>query len=71
VVLAFRDNQFANPEGLIGFIREQGPYAKIRNDKNGQRLVILEEWDTPEDRLKGTAAILRRLAKIATQAKAA
>lgn len=71
VVLAFRDNQFANPEGLIGFIREHGPYAKIRNDKNGQRLVILEEWDTPEERLKGTATILRRLAKIAGQAKAA
>ena len=71
VVLAFRDNLFANPEGLIGFIREHGAFAKIRNDKNGQRLVILEEWDTPEERLKGTAAILRRLARIAGQAKAA
>ena len=71
VVLAFRDNQFANPEGLIGFIREYGPDAKIRNDKNGQRLVLLDDWETPEARLKGTAAILRRLAKIAGQAKAA
>ena len=41
VVLSFRDNQFANPEGLIAFIREQGADAKIRNDKNGQRLVLL------------------------------
>jgi transcription-repair coupling factor (superfamily II helicase) len=56
---------------LIGFIREYGPDAKIRNDKNGQRLVLLDDWETPEERLKGTAAILRRLAKIAGQAKAA
>jgi transcription-repair coupling factor (superfamily II helicase) len=71
VVLAFRDNQFANPEGLIGFIHEQGASAKIRNDKHGQRLVLLEEWETPEERLKGTAKLLRRLAKIARLAKAA
>ena len=71
VVLAFRDNQFNNPEGLIGFIREQGASAKIRNDKSGQKLVLLEDWDTPEERLKGTAKILRRLARIAGQAKAA
>jgi transcription-repair coupling factor (superfamily II helicase) len=71
VVLSFRDNQFANPEGLIGFIREQGPQARIRNDKSGQKLVFLDEWDKSEQRLKGTTAILRRLATIAEQAKAA
>ncbi|MDI3471511.1 MAG: Transcription-repair coupling factor [Pseudolabrys sp.] len=71
VVLSFRDNQFANPEGLIAFIRERGSEARIRNDKTGQKLVFLEDWDTPQERLKGTAAILRRLATIAGQAKAA
>jgi transcription-repair coupling factor (superfamily II helicase) len=71
VVLSFRDNQFANPEGLIAFIRERGSDARIRNDKSGQKLVFLEDWDTPQQRLKGTAAILRRLATIAAQAKAA
>jgi transcription-repair coupling factor (superfamily II helicase) len=71
VVLSFRDNQFANPEGLIAFIRERGSDARIRNDKSGQKLVFLEEWDTPQERLKGTAAILRRLATIAGRAKAA
>jgi transcription-repair coupling factor (superfamily II helicase) len=71
VVLSFRDNIFANPEGLIGYIRERGAAARIRNEKSGQRLVFLDEWDRPEQRLKGTTAILRKLAAIAEQAKAA
>ncbi len=71
VVLSFRDNIFANPDGLIAFIREQGSAARIRNEKTGQKLVFLDEWDKPEERLKGTTAILRRLASIAEQAKAA
>ncbi len=71
VVMSFRDNIFNNPEGLIGFIREQGAFARIRNDKSGQKLVVLDEWEGAEERLKGTTDILRRLAKIAEQAKAA
>jgi len=74
VVLAFRDNIFANPEGLIAFIREQGSGVRMRNDpKNtkGQQLVFFEDWPRPLDRLKGTTAVLRRLATIAEQAKAA
>jgi len=74
IVLSFRDNVFANPEGLIAFIREQGSGVRMRADpKNpkGQQLVFFDEWPRPEDRLKGTAAVLRRLASIAEQAKAA
>jgi transcription-repair coupling factor (superfamily II helicase) len=74
IVLSFRDNIFANPEGLIAFIREQGSGVRMRADpKNpkGQQLVFFEEWSRPEDRLKGTAAVLRWLANIAEQAKAA
>jgi transcription-repair coupling factor (superfamily II helicase) len=74
IVLSFRDNVFANPEGLIAFIREQGSSVRMRTDpKNpkGQQLVFFDEWPRPEDRLKGTAAVLRRLAAIAEQAKAA
>jgi transcription-repair coupling factor (superfamily II helicase) len=67
-VLSFRDNVFANPEGLIAFIREQGRAARVRPD---QKLVLFEEWGRPEDRLKGTAAVLRQLVRIAEQAKAA
>jgi transcription-repair coupling factor (superfamily II helicase) len=66
VVLSFRDNVFANPEGLIGYIREQG--ARVRPD---QSVVVFADWPQPEQRLKGTAAILRRLVSIAAPAKAA
>ncbi|MBI1205321.1 MAG: transcription-repair coupling factor [Rhodopseudomonas sp.] len=71
VVLSFRDNHFANPDGLFGFIREQGASVKMRNDKSGQKLVILDDWEKPEERLKGATAVVRRLAKIAERAKAA
>jgi transcription-repair coupling factor (superfamily II helicase) len=70
-VLSFRDNIFVNPDGLFTFIREQGSMVKMRNDKSGQKLVFLDEWDKPEQRLKGTLAIVRRLASIANRAKAA
>jgi transcription-repair coupling factor (superfamily II helicase) len=74
VVLAFRDNIFPNPEGLIGYIREQGSGVRMRNDpKNAkaQQLVFFEDWERPVERLKGTAAILRELVSIAERAKAA
>jgi transcription-repair coupling factor (superfamily II helicase) len=74
IVLAFRDNVFANPDGLIAFIREQGSGVRMRNDpKNpkGQQLVFFDDWPRPQDRLKGSTAVLRKLASIAEQAKAA
>jgi transcription-repair coupling factor (superfamily II helicase) len=67
-VVSFRDDRFANPEGLIAFIREQGRQAKVRPD---MKLVLFADWEAPEDRLKGTAQILRRLVTIAERAKAA
>ena len=71
VVLSFRDNNFANPDGLFTFIREQGDYARVRNEKSGQKLVFLDDWENPEERLKGATAIVRRLASIAAPKKAA
>ena len=74
VVLAFRDNIFPNPEGLMGYIREQGSGVRMRSDpKNAkaQQLVFFEDWQRPVERLKGTAAILRQLVSIAEPAKAA
>jgi transcription-repair coupling factor (superfamily II helicase) len=74
VVLAFRDNIFPNPDGLIGYIRERGAGVRMRNDpKNAktQQLVFFEDWQRSEQRLKGTTGILRKLAGIAERAKAA
>ncbi len=67
-VLAFRDNAFANPEGLVRFVHDQKPLAKIRPD---MKVVFLDDWEKPEERLTGTAAILRKLVGIAEKAKAA
>ena len=67
-VISFRDNTFANPDGLIAFIREQGSEARVRPD---MKVVLFNDWEEPEQRLKGTVAILRRLVGIAERAKAA
>ncbi len=59
---------------MIAFIREQGSNVRMRSDPKdakNQQLVFFDDWEKPEDRLKGTAAILRKLASIAEQAKAA
>jgi len=67
-VLSFRDDTFANPEGLIAYIRDQGPAARVRPD---MKVVFFDDWERPEQRLKGATAILRRLVAIAERAKAA
>jgi transcription-repair coupling factor (superfamily II helicase) len=67
-VLSFREDTFANPEGLVAFIREQGQGARVRPD---MKVVFFDDWETPEERLKGAAGILRRLVRIAERAKAA
>jgi transcription-repair coupling factor (superfamily II helicase) len=67
-VLAFRDNSFANPEGLLRYIAREAPVAKVRPD---MKVVFLEDWEKPVQRLSGTTRILRTLVKIAETAKAA
>ncbi len=68
-VLAFRDNIFANPEGLIGYIGKHPEGARVRPD---QKVVFFDEWDSAAARLKGATGILRTLVGIAEKgAKAA
>src|SRR5262249_48059123 len=47
-VIAFRNKSFANPEGLIAFIREEGKQVKLQPD---HRLIYFADWETPEERL--------------------
>jgi len=61
-VLAFRDNIFANPEGLIAYIAKHPVGARVRPD---MKVVFFDEWETPEARLKGATGILRSLVGIA------
>jgi transcription-repair coupling factor (superfamily II helicase) len=67
-VLQFRDNTFANPEGLLRYITSQAPIAKVRPD---MKVVFLDDWPKPVQRLLGTTKILRNLVKIAEGKKAA
>ena len=67
-MLSFRDNTFADPLKLVAFIRDQGPAARVRPD---MKVVFFDDWERPLDRLKGTTAILRNLARLAGTAKAA
>ena len=67
-VVTFRDNSFANPEGLIAFISRQGAAARVRPD---MKVVLFYDWEKPSQRLHGTTAVLRNLVRIAEQAKAA
>ncbi|WP_186393483.1 MULTISPECIES: transcription-repair coupling factor [unclassified Pannonibacter] len=68
IVISFRNSEFANPAGLVGYIAEQGVLAKIRPD---QKVVLSRDWERAEDRLKGTAVIMSKLAKLAGGGKAA
>ncbi|MDB5544922.1 MAG: mfd, partial [Hyphomicrobiales bacterium] len=67
-IVAFRDNSFANPQGLVRFIAEQGSEAKVRPD---MRFVFMRDFETPAARLEGTRQILRTLVAIAEKKKAA
>ncbi len=64
VVIAFRGGVFANPVGLVRYIGEQGVLAKIRPD---HRVVLSRDWARPDDRLKGTAAVLVKLVRLAEE----
>ena len=67
-IVTFRDNRFANPQGLVRFIAEQGSEAKVRPD---MRIVFIRDFETPAARLEGTRQILRTLVAIAEKKKAA
>jgi transcription-repair coupling factor (superfamily II helicase) len=67
-VLSFRDNTFVNPDGLISYIAKHPEGAKVRPD---MKVVFFDEWEQPEERLKGAAGILRALVGIAAKAKKA
>src|SRR6266850_1918119 len=67
-VISFRENKFAQPDRLVFFIRQHGQAAKVRPD---MKVVFLQTWKTPEERLMGTTEILRQLANLAESKKAA
>jgi transcription-repair coupling factor (superfamily II helicase) len=62
IILSFRDNSFANPTGLIGYVTEQASFAKVRPD---MKIVFIRDIETPDERIKAATTILRNLVRIA------
>ena len=60
--IRFRDDTFANPEGLIRFIQRRGARAKLQPD---HKLVCIGEWETDDARVSGVREIVQELAKLA------
>ena len=54
----FHNDKFANPAGLVDFIKQQ-PGARV----NGNKIVLAQDWKTEGDRIKGAFAIAKALAE--------
>jgi transcription-repair coupling factor (superfamily II helicase) len=64
VIVSFRDNLFANPAGLVRYVAEQGPEAKVRPD---MKVVFIRDFEETPERLEGTRRIMQTLASLATK----
>ncbi len=62
VVVQFRNREFPNPAGLVGYIAKQGSLAKIRPDHS---VFLTRDLPTPEKRLAGAAMVMTQLAELA------
>ena len=60
--ISFRNNAFPNPVKLVGWLAQNPKTAKVRPD---QKVVIMREWGSPEERLTGARQTLEKLAELA------
>jgi len=56
--IQFHNDKFANPAGLVDFIKAQ-PQAKVV----GNKISVATEWTTEADRIRGAFALARDLAE--------
>jgi transcription-repair coupling factor (superfamily II helicase) len=61
----FHNDKFANPAGLVDFLKAQGPAARV----NGNKIVLTGEMKTEADRIKGAFNIARDLAEVVRAGK--
>ncbi|MFN4153372.1 MAG: transcription-repair coupling factor [Paracoccaceae bacterium] len=57
--IQFHNDKFGNPAGLVDFIKAEGVGAKVQ----GNKIVLLRDWKSDADRIKGAFAIARDLAE--------
>jgi len=55
----FHNDKFANPAGLVDFLKTEGAAGKVA----GNKIVLMRDWKTEGDRIKGAFAIARDLAE--------
>jgi transcription-repair coupling factor (superfamily II helicase) len=68
IVVAFRDNSFASPEGLVRYVADKGSYAKVRPD---MRVVFTGDYAAVPRRVRETRRLLSDLVAIAERRRAA
>jgi len=56
--IQFHNDKFANPGGLVDFIKGQGDLARIKDNK----VVVRRDWKSDADRIRGAFAVARDLA---------
>ncbi len=61
-VISFRNKRFANPQGLVKFMYDNGAAVKLQPD---HKLVFRAEWNEGVERLRGARALVRELADVA------
>jgi transcription-repair coupling factor (superfamily II helicase) len=64
-VISFRDDRYANPLALVGFVQKRPAIWRVRPD---QKLVVKGEWETSEARLDAAERVLSELARMALAA---
>ncbi|MBO0733972.1 MAG: transcription-repair coupling factor [Methylocapsa sp.] len=64
IMIAFRGNSFANPQGLVRYIASQSSQARVRPD---MKLVFVRDFETKAERLEETRRILQSLVRIAAK----
>ncbi|KRW97073.1 transcription-repair coupling factor [Paracoccus sp. MKU1] len=64
--IQFHGDKFSNPAGLVEFIHDQRGQAKVTDN----RIVVLRDWPTDGDRIKGSFAIAKDLAAKIKEGKA-
>jgi transcription-repair coupling factor (superfamily II helicase) len=59
--IQFHNDKFANPGGLVDFIKAQNGQAKVKDNK----IVVRRDWAKTADRIKGAFALAQDLARFA------
>jgi len=63
-VVAFREDRFSNPAGLVALVQKNQAFWRLRPDA---KVVVKGEWDKPDQRLAAAERILAQLARLSVE----